>query len=415
MADRTQTPVGAGYAVENRIVISRMLPHVFHHCQVQRLAGFFIALRETLAALAAHRRESPHTVLLSPGPASPTYFEDAYLARYLGYTLVEGEDLTVRDNRVYLKTLGGLIPTSTSSCGACATRTAIRLELDGSSTLGRAGPDPCRAPRQCARWPTRWAAVCLEAPALMAFLPALCRRLLGEELQLPSAFRPGGAAMPSRWRTCSITWITLVDSPGGPRSGDPAGSRAHRLDSGQREELAARIKARPEKFVAQELVVRSTAPVWSDGALRPGHVALAHVRGGVGRLVSGDARRAGACRAPRAGAGRIDVRRTRQQGRVGAVRRSRRAGHAVAAAGHPIAPRRSGNDLPSRVADNLFWLGRHVERAEAAARLLRSIFTRLISESSPERLARVASAVSRADRAMAPAGAGLRKRPQRPA
>ena len=111
LADRTQTPSGAGYAVENRIVISRMLPNKFHDCRVQRLASFFISVRETLRGLAAHHRENPRILLMSPGPKSATYFEDAYLARYLGYTLVEGGDLTVRDNRVYLKTLGGLIQT----------------------------------------------------------------------------------------------------------------------------------------------------------------------------------------------------------------------------------------------------------------------------------------------------------------
>ena len=114
VADRTQAPVGPGYAVENRIVISRMIPHVFHHCRVERLAGFFMTLRETLGTAGrSHRRDHPHIVLLSPGPASPTYFEDSYLARYLGYTLVEGEDLTVRDNRVFLKTLGGLVNVDT--------------------------------------------------------------------------------------------------------------------------------------------------------------------------------------------------------------------------------------------------------------------------------------------------------------
>ena len=110
LGDRTQSPSGAGYALENRLVLSRMLPDAFRDCRVQRLAPFFRALRETLCAIAPHNRDNPRIVLLTPGPYNETYFEHAYLARYLGLTLVEGGDLTVRDNRVYLKVLGGLQP-----------------------------------------------------------------------------------------------------------------------------------------------------------------------------------------------------------------------------------------------------------------------------------------------------------------
>ena len=148
LADRTQTPSGAGYAVENRIVISRMLPNKFHDCRVQRLASFFISVRETLRGLAAHHRDNPRIVLMSPGPTSATYFEDAYLARYLGYTLVEGGDLTVRDNRVYLKTLGGLIQTDVI-LRRIADDDCDPLELPGDG--GVPGLVASRAQRQCDR------------------------------------------------------------------------------------------------------------------------------------------------------------------------------------------------------------------------------------------------------------------------
>ncbi len=110
LGDRTQAPSGAGYALENRIVSSRMLPEVFRDCRVQRLALFFRTLRDTLRGLAPLNRDNPRTVLLTPGPFNETYFEHAYLARYLGYTLVEGGDLTIRDNKVFLKLLDGLQP-----------------------------------------------------------------------------------------------------------------------------------------------------------------------------------------------------------------------------------------------------------------------------------------------------------------
>ncbi len=108
--DRTRAPFGLGYLLENRIVTSRNLPLPFRQCRVQRLAPFFMALQETLRAMAPRFRDNPRMVLWTKGPRSPAYFEDAYLARYLGYTLAEGDDLAVRENRVMLKTLGGLLP-----------------------------------------------------------------------------------------------------------------------------------------------------------------------------------------------------------------------------------------------------------------------------------------------------------------
>jgi hypothetical protein len=110
IGDRTQAPSGAGYALENRIVMTRTLPEAFRDCRVHRLARFFQTFRDTLRSIAPRNKDNPRVVLLTPGPYNETYFEHAYLARYLGYTLVEGGDLTVRDNRVFLKVLGGLQP-----------------------------------------------------------------------------------------------------------------------------------------------------------------------------------------------------------------------------------------------------------------------------------------------------------------
>jgi uncharacterized circularly permuted ATP-grasp superfamily protein len=114
IGDRTRAPSGMGYALENRIATSRMLPSAFRSCRVERLASFYIALRDTLKSLAPRYRENPRIVLWTEGPSSPHYFEDAYLARYLNYTLVEGGDLAVRNNRVTVKTLGGLSPIQVS-------------------------------------------------------------------------------------------------------------------------------------------------------------------------------------------------------------------------------------------------------------------------------------------------------------
>ena len=377
VADRTQTPVGAGYAVENRLVISRMLSHLFHQCRVQRLAGFFITLRNTLASLAPDRRDGAYTVVLSQGPTSPTYFEDSYLARYLGYTLVEGEDLTVRDNRAFLKTLGGL-----TSVDVILRRVrdddCDPLELEGSSNVG--SPGLLHAARRgnvhlANALGTGW----LETPALMALLPAICRRLLGQELFLPS--------VPTWWcgERQSLAYVLahldeLVIRRAVPDAANEL-VQAASLSKAEKVELTVRIKARPEQFIAQEVVVRSTAPVWSNGTLRPGHVGLRTfavaagdsyqvMPGGLAHVsttnrVSGESMFVGQ--------GSKDV-WVLSDGPVAPVT-------LLEPPGAQLAPRRSGFDLPSRVADKLYWLGRHVERAEATARLLRSIFTRLISES----------------------------------
>ena len=193
LGDRTQAPSGAGYALENRIVLSRMLPDTFRNCQVYRLALFFRTLRETLRSIAPGNRDNPRIVLLTPGPFNETYFEHAYLARYLGYTLVEGGDLTVRDDRVFLKVLGGLQPVDVilrrlddDFCDP--------LELRPDSTLGVPGlVQAVRAGNVAVA--NSIGSGLMETAGFLAFLPRLCRQLLGEELRLPS--------VPTWWRILS--------------------------------------------------------------------------------------------------------------------------------------------------------------------------------------------------------------------
>ncbi len=183
LADRTQAPSGAGYALENRLVSLRVLPELFRSANVRRLAIFFQKWKETLRSLAP-KKENPRIVVLTPGPYNETYFEHAFLARYLGYTLVEGGDLTVRENHVYLKTLGGLLPVDVivrrqddSYCDP--------LELRSDSMLGVAGLVQ-------AVWSGNMAMAnalgsgLLESPAQAAFLPVLCKHMLGEELRMPN-------------------------------------------------------------------------------------------------------------------------------------------------------------------------------------------------------------------------------------
>ena len=185
ISDRTQIPTGAGYALANRLVTSRILPEPFRDNHVHRLAGFFRDAQNTLARLAPRPSDQPRVVMLTPGPHNETYFEQAYLARYLGYMLVEGQDLTVRDNHVFLKTLSGLERVDVilrrvddDFCDPLELRNDSMLGVPGLVEALRAGNVVvANAPRHAA---------CCKARRSCRFCPGLCRHMLGEELKLPS-------------------------------------------------------------------------------------------------------------------------------------------------------------------------------------------------------------------------------------
>ncbi len=196
LSDRTQAPSGAGYALENRTVLAETFPDLFREFQVRRLASFFRSFRENLVSLSPARREHPRVVLLTPGPLNETYFEHSYLARYLGFPLVQGSDLTVRYSRVFLQTLDGLKPDDVilrrvddSFCDP--------IELRSDSFLGVAGlVEAVRAGNVVVA--NALGSGAIESSAFMPFLPLLSQRLLGERLKLPSGcdvvVRPAQAA-----------------------------------------------------------------------------------------------------------------------------------------------------------------------------------------------------------------------------
>ncbi len=185
ISDRTQAPSGAGYSLENRIVMAETFPDLFREFQVKRLASFFRSFRETLLRLSPRTRDNPRVVLLTPGPFNETYFEHSYLARYLGFTLVQGGDLTVRDSRVFLKRLEGLKQVDVilrrlddSFCDP--------IELRSDSYLGVAGlVEAVRAGNVTVA--NALGSGLIETSAFMPFFPGLCRRMLGEDLKLPAA------------------------------------------------------------------------------------------------------------------------------------------------------------------------------------------------------------------------------------
>jgi uncharacterized circularly permuted ATP-grasp superfamily protein len=184
LGDRTQSPSGGGYALENRAVISRILPAELRACNVRRLGGFFRTRYQQLVNLVRSPRAETRGVLLTPGPLNETYFEHSFLARHMGLPLVEGADLTVRDRRVFLKTVEGLQPVDfiirrvdDSYCDPLELRADSCLGVPGLVEAARAGNVVIS---------NALGTGLLESPAFLAFLPLLSRHLLGEELLLPS-------------------------------------------------------------------------------------------------------------------------------------------------------------------------------------------------------------------------------------
>jgi uncharacterized circularly permuted ATP-grasp superfamily protein/uncharacterized alpha-E superfamily protein len=274
--DRTQAPSGSGYALENRLVVSRVFPRMFRDLPVQHLAGFFGALRESLLHWAPRTTgESGPTriVLLTPGPYNETYFEHALLARYLGFALVEGSDLTVRDDRVWLKTIGGL-----ERVHAIVRRLdddyCDPLELRSDSALGVPGLAQC-ARRGNVLLANALGSGVLESGALLGYLPRLSRELLGEPLQMPSIatwWFGERAALEDAWRRPERLIVKPIE-----RSPSEPSVVVARLSADERKALLQRISARPHHFVAQEWVHVSQAPVLegkSIGALAARTVGL---------------------------------------------------------------------------------------------------------------------------------------------
>jgi uncharacterized circularly permuted ATP-grasp superfamily protein/uncharacterized alpha-E superfamily protein len=370
---RAQAPSGAGYALENRVTVSRLFPDAFRELRVHMLARFFRVLLDTLLSGAPSAGETPHVVLLTPGPYNETYFEHAYLARYLGFTLVEGGDLAVRDDRVYLKTLSGL-----RRVHAILRRLdddfCDPLELRADSTLG--------VPGLVQAWRSGHVLIAnafgtgvLESPGLFGFLPAASQRLLGEEMALPSVatwWCGEQAALEDGARRLA----DMVIKPAFPdRAMEPVFGGS--LDSASREEWLGRLRSSPELYCLQERLPLSHAPVWNAGHLESRAMMLRVFLASDGRgdyhvMPGGLSRIAG-------------EERHVVSGQYGGSSKDTWVLSDAPIEAFSLLPGRLGPEdiertpraLSSRAGEGLFWLGRYAERSENVARLLRAVLTRL--------------------------------------
>ena len=381
LGDQTDGAVGNGYVLASRVALSHGLADLFRDCNARRLARYYLTLQESLQGLC--RRDDGRIVLLSPGPGSATYFSHAYLARYLGHTVVQSGDLTVRDNGVHLKTLDGLQRVYLIVCKQ-AGNLLDPLHLPGSGLAGV--PGLVQAARSGAvAMVNRPGSGVVQNHVLAPFAGALFQAMLGEEAILPNlptswlgdpARRRAVLADPARW--------LLVEAAARNDPGEP--SRVHRADlsaPADRLGLEATLAREGHRWVAIQPVRLATTPSFDGHRLVPTPYAirtfLIATEDGYRVLPGGLVRLAGDDRAailPN-GFGSKDLWITgaeaeRQQPSI--LRSNMREVHL----------RRTGRDLLSRTADNLFWLGRYGERAELTMRLLRSVLTRFLEDGRPD-------------------------------
>jgi uncharacterized circularly permuted ATP-grasp superfamily protein/uncharacterized alpha-E superfamily protein len=375
LSDRAQAPSGAGFAIENRLALSRAIPDIYRTTRVERVAPFFQAFQAELFAL--NRQDDARICLLTPGPMNETYFEHAYLARYLGILLVDGEDLIVRDDGVFIRTVAGLRRTEVLLRRIDADF-ADPLELNAASHLGVAGLIQAVRDGKIVIINSLGAGL-VEARAMLAFLPALAPIVLGAELKMPNVATWWLGRADVRDKMIGkldqmVVAASFTESMAGMRfANEVLGAE---LDEAQRQELLRSIRDRGVDYVMQEAVTLSTMPVWRDGRLQPRpftvRLFLAKVGerwqvmpGGFVRIAEhADARAVSLQR----GAATADA-WVLTHGPVGET----------TLLPHPerMPVQRAAGLLPSRAADNLFWVGRYIERSEATLRLVRAMINRI--------------------------------------
>ena len=376
LTDRTQSPSGMGYSLENRTVMSRVMPSLFRDSHVHRLASFFQRLRAKLSSISPNQ-DDPRIVILTSGSSNETYFEHAYLANYLGFHLVQNGDLVVRNGFVWMKSLDGL-----SRVDVILRRVddwyCDPVELRGDSQLGIANLlEAARAGNVVIANPL--GSGILENHVFLKYLPDIAKTILGRELRIPT--------VPNYW--CGdkedFAFVTnnlsqLVIKPIN-RSDNIKSVYGGELTSVQHKELLEKIKQQPEQYVAQAILPPSYLPTHTASGLAPRPTILRSFAiaddNASYTVMPGGLTRVGAQQdsfliADQSGSLSKDTWVLASEPEL-TTTNIRQEDQATARNLDLIS-------LPSRVVENLFWMGRYAERAEASLRLLRTVFVMLNGE-----------------------------------
>ncbi len=377
VADRVEAPAGLGYAIENRMLMSRIFPQIIREADTQSLQPFIQEFCHYFESLAANNSVSPNIALLTAGPKNETYFEQSFLARNLGYSLVEGEDLTVRNNRLFLKTIGG-VQQIDALLRHVDSPWCDPLELRNESSLGI--PGLLNAVRKGnVSVANALGSGFIETTAMLAFLPWFCRNFLGENLEIPSV-ATWWCGQPKELEYVIQNIDDLAIKPTFWKS-DSQSYFGSLLSAAEKELLIRKMRQHPECYCGQEIVSNATIPIYKDRRMQSRHFQLRVFmipNGNSWRMMPGGLARY----ASQENDFSVSMQRSGESKDTWVLRDS------PAKQGELIAPnivskeiiRRNTNDLPSRTAENLFWLGRYIERAESQARLIRSLSSLLINQ-----------------------------------
>ena len=368
--DHGASPKGLGYALENRLVLSRVFSSFYQNSKVCRLASFFQAMHESILERAVKRQEDPGIVILSPGPQNPLYFEHSLLSRYLGYPLVESQDLTVRNGGVYLKKLAGLEPVEVilRNLEDCY---SDPFALRKKTTQGVAGLLQA-AREQNVEVINPIGSGLVDTPVLPVFLNDVSRYFTGADLLLPNH--------PSWWCGYKNDREHVLAN-----MNDLVIRQAMETSDKIPANLNIAINQFPYRYMAEELLKPSVSPHFSDSGMVSGYTLLRlflcatnegfKVMPGGLAITSKDI------------ATLLSPNPERQKSKDIWILSDQPVEPLSLLAGmETIAAFDRGSDLPSRVADNLLWLGRYLERAESRIRLLRTLYRRLSSETPPQEI-----------------------------
>lgn len=370
MADRTQAPSGAGYALENRTVMNRVFPSLFRDSHVHRLSLFFARMRQTLHALNPNGGIA-RVVVLTPGAYNETYFEHAYLANYLGFQLVQGSDLSVRNGYVWMKALDGLKRVDVilrrvddNYCDPVELKSNSHLGVPGLLEVARMGHVAIANPLGSS---------VLENPALLRYLPEISNALLGRPLQMPSVKTWWcGNSYDLEYVCANLKNLLIKPTYRKPGLYEVYGAE---LDDKKLQAWINRLRKNPYQYAAQEYIPSAKSPTWHQGRIQPRATILrtftvasdqsyAVLPGGLSRVNLDESKKI------------ISNQRGSVSKDTWVLASEPEKPFTLRTQDQQQTPAENG-ELPSRVVENLFWMGRYAERAESALRLLRTVFIQL--------------------------------------